>query len=186
MDDIAKEIEEYVKNECQKPDSKYGYAPFKYHFVPMVKYADELADELGGDKEIILIAAWLHDIGSIVYGRKNHHKTGTKIAKQKLTELNYSGKKIELVKQCILNHRGSRNDKRKTIEEKIIAEADILSNFEDIAGLFEVAFVYENKNRSEAKNSVLNKLQRKWNQLEFNKSKNIIKPKFEAATLLFK
>ena len=78
---IINEIKHFVENECKKPSSKYGYEPFRFHFAPMVNYAEKLADELGGDKEVILIAAWLHDIGSIIHSREDHHITGAKIAK---------------------------------------------------------------------------------------------------------
>lgn len=66
---IVKRIKDFVEDECKNPNSKYGYEPFHFHFVPVVDHAEKLANELGGDKEIILIAAWLHDIGSIVHGR---------------------------------------------------------------------------------------------------------------------
>ena len=78
----------------------------------MVNYAEKLADELGGDKEVILIAAWLHDIGSIIYGREDHHITSAKVAEDKLKELQYPAEKIELIKKCILNHRGSQQNGR--------------------------------------------------------------------------
>ena len=185
MDTILK-IKNFVENECKKPSSKYGYDPFPFHFVPMVNYAEKLADELGGDKEIILIAAWLHDIGSIVYGRENHHITGAKIAEEKLKELQYPAKKIELVKKCILNHRGSQKNYGESIEEQIIAEADALSQFDNIGGIFKAAFIYENENQNEAKDSVRKKLENKWRQLHFENSKKIIRPKYEAAMLLFK
>jgi uncharacterized protein len=152
----------------------------------MAEYAEKLTDQLGGDKEIVLIAAWLHDIGSIIYGREDHHITGAKIAEEKLKELGYSDEKIELVKQCILNHRGSKHNERKSLEEKIIAEADVMSNFDNIAGIFKAAFVYENKTQGEARDSVRRKLERKWRQLHFENSKKIVKPKFEAAMLLLK
>jgi len=184
--DIINEIKHFVENECKKPSSKYGYEPFHFHFVPMVNHAEKLADELGGDKEVILIAAWLHDIGSIIHGREDHHITGAKIAEEKLKELQYPAKKIELVKKCILNHRGSQQNGRSSIEEQIIAEADVMSNFDNIAGIFKAAFIYENKTQGEAKNSVRQKLERKWNQLHFENSKKIIQPKFEAAMLLLK
>ncbi len=184
--DIVNEIKYFVENECKKPSSKYGYEPFPFHFVPMVNYAEKLADELGGDKEIILIAAWLHDIGSIIHGREDHHITSAKIAEEKLKEFQYPVKKIELVKKCILNHRGSQQNGRSSIEEQIIAEADVLSNFDNIAGIFKAAFVYEDKTQGEAKDSVRQKLERKWKQLHFENSKKIIKPKFEAAMLLLK
>ena len=183
---IILEVKNFVENECKKPSSKYGYEPFPYHFVHVLFYAEKLADELGGDKEIILIAAWLHDIGSIIYGREDHHITSAKIAEEKLKEFNYSADKIELIKKCILNHRGSQQNFRESIEEKIVAEADVLSNFENIAGIFKAAFVYENLNQGEAKDSVRKKLENKWKQLHFDSSKRIIRPKYEAAMLLLK
>lgn len=183
---IIKEIKKFVENECKKPTSKYGYEPFPFHFVPMVAYAEKLANEMGGDKEIISIAAWLHDIGSIIYGRKNHHITSAKIAEKKLKELGYSDEKITIIKKCILHHRGSRKHRRESIEEKIIAEADAMSNFDNISGIFKAAFMYEHKNQLEAKDAVRKKLQNKWKKLHFKKSKKIIKPKFEAAMILLK
>jgi len=182
---IIQEIKEYVKNECEKPTNKYGYDAFLFHFVPMVKYAEKLADELGGDKEVILIASWLHDIGSIVHGRKDHHITGAKIAEEKLRELNYPEERIELVKRCILHHRGSQQSNRVSIEEQIVAEADVLSNFDNITGIFYAAFK-EGKNQSEAKDDVRRKLENKWKQLHFENSRKLIKGKYEAAILLLK
>jgi uncharacterized protein len=137
---IINEIKHFVENECKKPSSKYGYEPFPFHLVPMVNYAEKLADELGGDKEVILIATWLHDIGSIIYGREDHHITSAKIAEEKLNELRYPAEKIELIKKCILNHRGSQQNRRDSIEEQIVAEADALSNFDNIAGIFKAAY----------------------------------------------
>ncbi len=184
--DIVQQIKNFVEDECKKPTSKYGYEPFPFHFVQVVKYADGLANKLGGDKEVIQLAAWLHDIGSIMNGREDHHITGAAIAEKKLKELNYPSEKIEWVKKCILNHRGSQQNNRESIEEKIIADADAMSNFDNIGGIFKAAFVYEEKNQGEAKDSVREKLENKWNKLHFEDSKKIIQPKYEAAMLLLR
>ena len=133
-----------------------------------------------------MISAWLHDIGSIIYGRKDHHITGAQIAEEKLTKLGYPIEKIELVKKCSLNHRGSQQNFHASIEEQILAEADVLSSFESIAGIFKAVFVYENLNQGEAKDSVRQKLENKWKQLHFESSKDIVSPKYEAAMLLLK
>lgn len=177
---IVEKVKNFVEEESLKPSSKYGYEPFVYHFTPTVKYAVELARELGADEEVVEIAAWLHDIGSVVYGREDHHLTGAKIAEEKLKEFNYPSEKIEIVKGCILNHRGSQKNNPTSTEEKIIADADALSNFDNIAGIFKAAFIYENLNQAEAKEAVRKKLENKWNQLNFENSKKIIKPKYEA------
>jgi uncharacterized protein len=182
--DIIEKVKNWVEAECKKPSSKYGYEPFVYHFTPMVKYANELAEEMGADKETVSVAGWLHDIGSIIDGRENHHITGASIAEQKLKEFNYPEEKIEKVKKCILNHRGSQNNNRESIEEIVVAEADVLSNFDNIGGLFKAAYEYEGMSQGDAQKSVLKKLENKYNQLHLDKSKEIIGPRFEAAKLL--
>lgn len=183
---IIDTVKKFVEDECKKPTSKYGYDPFVYHFVPMVKYATRLADDLDADKEIITIAAWLHDIGSIIYGRSDHHITSTKVAEKLLKKLKYPPERIDWVKKCILNHRGSIKNECESLEEKIISDADAISNFDNLSGIFEAAFVYENLSRGEAQVSVYNKLQNKWGQLYFDKSKELIRPRYEAAMLLLK
>jgi uncharacterized protein len=55
------------------------------------------------------------------------------IAEKKLIELNYPTEKIELIKKCILHHRGSKKFTRENIEEQIIAEADVMSAFDNLS-----------------------------------------------------
>jgi putative nucleotidyltransferase with HDIG domain len=179
---IIEEIREFVEEECKRPTNKYGYETFTYHFLPVVKYSKELAKQKNADLEIVEIAALLHDIGSIIYGRENHHITGAEIAEKKLKDLNYPQEKIEIIKKCILNHRGSMNNLRESDEEKIIAEADSLSTFDCIEGKF-IASYAEGLSQSEARASVKNKFINKWNQLS-SEEKKLIKPKFDAAMLL--
>lgn len=179
-------IKKFVEDECKKPTSKYGYEPFTYHFVPMVNYATALALELKADKEIVIISAWLHDIGSIIYGREDHHITSTKEAEKLLKKLKYPQEKIEHVKKCILNHRGSIKNDCVSTEEKIISDADAMSAFDNLSGIFKAAFVYENLDQGKAASSVRQKLSNKWSQLYFDKSKELIRPRYEAAMLLLK
>ncbi|GHV26798.1 hypothetical protein FACS1894176_07960 [Bacteroidia bacterium] len=89
-----------------------------------------------------------------------------------------------MVKKCILHHRGSKDFPRESIEEKIIAEADVLSNFDNLAGIFKAAFIYENMTQEQARIAVVEKLERKRNQLQLEESKQLIKPKYEAVMLL--
>ena len=183
---IIEEVRRFVEEESKKPTAIQGYEPYLFHFIPVRDHAVQLAEKLGADIEVVEIAAWLHDVGSILYGRENHHITGAEIAENKLKELNYPAEKIKKVKLCILNHRGSVNNSRESVEEQIISDADTISNFENISGIFKAAFVYENLNQGEAKISVREKLQRKYEQLYLEESREIVKPKYEAAMLLLK
>jgi len=183
--DIVEEIRKFVEEECKKPNANYPEA-YRYHFVPMHDLAKKLAKRLNADVEVVEIAAWLHDIGSIICGRENHHITGAQIAEKKLKELGYPEEKIEKVKKCILNHRGSqeKNNQREFIEAKIITEADTLDAFNNIPKQFLATLVYEKKSLEDATISIRNKLINKWNQIELNESKELIKPKYNAAMLL--
>jgi len=177
---IISDIREFVENECRKPSSKYGYMPFIEHFVPVVKYAKMLAEKLNADSEIVEISAWLHDIGSIIYGRDNHHITSSEIAETKLLEIGYSREKIERVKHCIIAHRGSKSIKRETLEAQILADADSLSHFDDVNVLIGAYMEHENKDLKTAKKAVLEKLNNSFNKLS-PEAKIIFKSNYENA-----
>jgi len=181
--EIIEKIKKFVEEECKK--DFLSKEILMNHFLPVRNYAIQLANKKNADLDIVEIAAWLHDIGSIFYGRKNHHVTGAEIAEKKLRELNYPEDKIEKVKKCILNHRGSISNLRESIEEQIIAEADSLSFFDNVEGY--ILWVIENdkiKNQRQIKLSVKQKAQNKWNQLS-DESKELIKSKYDAVLLLF-
>jgi len=69
-----------------------------------------LAKEYNADVEIVELGV-IHDISmpSNIGPQEEHHIYGAKIAEELLTKYNYPQDKIERVKQCVLNHRGSKN-----------------------------------------------------------------------------
>ena len=103
--DIIEEVKKFVEEESNKPTSKYGSEPFTYHFTQVAKYSGQLADKLGADKEVVLISAWLHDIGSVIKGREDHHITGAEIAGEKL--IRFEQETIQRRFRC-LTRQGSR------------------------------------------------------------------------------
>jgi uncharacterized protein len=184
--DSIEAVRRFVEKESYKPESHYGSEPYEFHFVPMHALAKTLAEKLEADVEIVEIAAWLHDIGSIMYGRKDHHLTGAKVSDQVLSNLEYPLERREQVKHCILAHRGSNGIQPQTLEAQIIIDADTLCNFYNISGLFKAALVYEGLSQGEAQISVREKLERKWKKLQFPESRELIKDNFTAAMLLLR
>lgn len=182
--EIVEKIKKFVEEECRKPTAHYGYECFICHFIPTVEHAKNLASSIpDADMEVIELAAWLHDIGSIINGRKNHHITGAQIAEEKLRELNFNQEKIEKIKQCILSHRGSQNIARDSKEAQIIADADALSAFDNISGLFKAAIFNEGLGQIEARDSIKEKLTNSWLKLSPN-AKKFIEHKYLAAMIL--
>ncbi|MGI5899773.1 MAG: metal-dependent phosphohydrolase, partial [Christensenellales bacterium] len=64
------------------------------------------------------------------------HITGAEMAETLLSKYNYPQDKIEKVKKSIFNHRSSKN--ATDIEDICVADADILSHFDNIPMLFNV------------------------------------------------
>ena len=47
---------------CKKPTNKFGMGCY-HHIKAVVKNGEVLAEKYNADKEIVMIAAWLHDMG---------------------------------------------------------------------------------------------------------------------------
>ncbi|EKE19561.1 MAG: hypothetical protein ACD_8C00138G0004 [uncultured bacterium] len=177
---IVQQARNFVQDQCKKPASHYSAGIFEGHLVPMESIADGLAIKFGADREIVGVGVWLHDAGSIICGRDDHHLTGAAITEVVLRMWGYPEVKIHKVKGCVLSHRGSQKIAPKTLEEQIVAEADALSAFYNLSGLFKGAFD-EGKNQREAEISIRKKLINKWNQLLFLESKESVQSRFKAA-----
>lgn len=181
-EDIINYLKEEVYLRATKPENKFGIGVY-YHIEAVVKNARILAKKYGADEEVVIIAAWLHDIASITdYNLyEMHHIHSAEIAEELLKEFNYDEKKINLVKNCIINHRGSVESKKITIEEKCVADADAISHFDNIPSLLYLAYVKKNMEIEEGKEFVKNKLERSYKKLSeeskihyFQKYKNVM------------
>lgn len=177
-------LEQIVKEECQKEINIYGMNAY-WHTKSVVKYAKILAEKRKADAEVLEIAAWLHDVGSILGDTENHHISSAEYAEQLLKKYNYPQDKIEAIKHCIFSHRGSQNIKRETIEAECMADADAMSHFDNVAGLFRLGLIQKKLPEQETKEFVFNKLMRSWNKLT-PQAKDIIKEKYKAVEMLFK
>lgn len=140
----------------------------------------ELAKKYGADIEIVELGALLHDIAMpSEYGeREQHHIYGAEIAEQLLTELNYPKERIEQVKNCVLNHRGSKDRPRNTIEEQCVADADVIAHFDCIPSLFSLVYKEMNLSISDGKEYVRRKLERDYNKLS-PRTRELLKDRYK-------
>ena len=177
--DIIDYLQKEVYRRCKQPTNKFGMGCY-YHIEAVAKNAEILAGKYGADKEVVIIAAWLHDIASITdYAMyEEHHKYGVDIAKEILNELNYDKEKIALVQKCILNHRGSVKLERNSIEELCVADAYAISHFDSVPGLLYLAYVKKGMDIEHGASFVKEKFERSYNKLS-DQSKEIYKDKYE-------
>lgn len=148
------------------------------HIESVAKYADLLAKKLSADREIVALAAWLHDITRIKGKSEDHHITGAKEAERILSELGYPKDKIDQVTHCILTHRGSKPLKKDTKEAEILASADGLSHFDRMPELLYHAFVNKGLPFEEGKAWLRKKLEGSWNKC-MPEAKNLLANKYE-------
>lgn len=164
--DIINEIEIEIKKRCQSEKNFFGMGGY-YHIKAVVKNAIILAENYDADVEIVIIAAWLHDIASVTDYElyEDHHIHGARIAGEVLSNLNYPKEKIELVQKCVLNHRGSKLLEKTSKEEICVADADAVSHFDNLPSLFHLAYVTRKYSIEEGTRFIKNKLMRSYNKL---------------------
>ncbi|MDB4293627.1 DUF5706 domain-containing protein [Maribacter sp.] len=122
--DILNKIAEHVTYILTTElDSSFVYHNLK-HTQFVVASAKEIMEGMSLDAqttEVILIAAWFHDVG-YVHAIEDHEEHSCTMAKEFLAELNYEQSKINAA--CELIRATERNHVPKTNAEKIIKDAD--------------------------------------------------------------
>lgn len=101
-----------------------------------------------------------------------------------LNEVKYPKERIEAVKRCILNHRGSVLKEKTKVEEICVSDGDAISHFDNIPSLFYLAFEVKKYSCIEGKEFVKNKLIRSYNKLS-ESTKKIYKDKYKSRMEIF-
>lgn len=180
-------IYEEVKNRCLSPNNSYGIGAWDHHIKLVYELAKSNAYNYGANEEVVAIAALLHDIASVTNKdfTEEHHIIGAKIAEELLVKENYPKVKIDLIKKCILNHRGSKLMDKNSPEEICIADADAMAHFYSIPSLLSMVYKEKQLSIDEGSDFVMKKLNRSYNKLS-SKGKELVQKQYEAAKLLLK
>lgn len=177
-EDVIWALEQEVKRRCDSPDNFFGEGIY-FHIQAVVKNSVFLAEKYGGDREVVSIAAWLHDIASITDYKyyEEHHIYGAQMAGELLAELRYPADKTELVQKCIRNHRGSVLCDKQSVEEICVADGDAISHFDSIPSLFYLAYVKRGYTIQEGIDFVADKCKRSFQKLS-EESKALYQEKY--------
>jgi len=139
---IRNKIYKEVKRASFAPSNKFTSTAWYFHILPVVEHSLKLGKKLKADLEVLELAALLHDYAGIsdfdFY--EEHHAHSARMAEGLLKKEGCPKEKIEKIKLCILNHRGSIKSKRASLEEKIIASADAMSHITELPDMFYLAF----------------------------------------------
>ncbi len=133
---ILKKIKSYI-DDLNKNDFSHNSS----HIFRVENLAKRMAKEEGADLEIIEAAALLFDIARGLEDKgliEDHASEGVKIAKKVLTEIGFPKEKIAAVCHAIYVHRRSKNRRPRTLEAKILRDADYL----DAMGAVDISRVF--------------------------------------------
>lgn len=164
--DILETLQKEVYRRCRLPSNHFGMGCY-FHIEAVVKNGRLLAERCGADAEVVMIAAWLHDIASVTdYALyPQHHIHGAAIAGELLAGLGYDPAKTALVQACVRSHRGSVEWEKHTPEERCVADADAISHFDNVPSLLYLAYVQKGMDMEEGRAFVKAKLERSFQKL---------------------
>ena len=126
MDIRHKRIREIVEKELSCSAHNLDHVLRVYNLCMFLsKYEENV------DLEVLIPAVLLHDIARVKEskdktGEIDHAILGSEMAEDILRNLEYEEDKIEKIKHCIITHRFRTDNRPKTIEAKILFDADKL------------------------------------------------------------
>lgn len=166
--------------EEQTKGTKDEYNIYREHIQYVYKYVVMLSKDKNVDREVLELAALLHDISmtDMALDRSRHNEYGAEIAEQLLRENNYPEDKTQLVKRCILNHSKRRQQYRSTEEEQILVDADGLSHFDVVKTLYSLPSKVMGLSEEDSVRFVQDKLTGDYNELS-DDLKYLVKEKFD-------
>jgi len=162
---------EYIESSAER------FNFWEQHIRLVVKEALTLAEEYGADKEIVELGALLHDIAlvSAVGTRQEHHTNGAVIADRLLTEYGYPADRKARVLGCVLHHRSSQY--AENMDELCVADADIISHYDNIPMCFGSAFKY-NKINTDSVDEWIEYFEHDYNDLS-ERTKQTFRPRYD-------
>jgi len=184
---IEEVIYKEIKKRCELSSNVYGIGAWDHHIKVVYELAKKYANEYGANQEIVSLAALLHDIASVTDASytEEHHVIGSKIAEELLLKEDYPPEKIDLIKKCILNHRGSRLVDKTSSEEVCIADCDAMAHFYSIPSLLSMVYREKKLSIDEGSKFVIDKLDRSYNKMS-DKGKQLVKIQYESAKNILK
>lgn len=173
---MLEEAKEIARKECDDWN-------WRYHLLPVAKNARLLAKKLNANGELVETAAFLHDMGRIRFGESDHAVTGVAEAEKILKQLGCSQGTIDEIKGCIETHHGAPAVP-KTLSAKILANAHAMAPF-DVMPAMLYSMIMQEHDFEKAVANAHSKIEGEWEKVTLFEAREISKPKYEAAKLIF-
>ncbi len=121
---------EHIKKIAQKMFAAAKGSHSWEHTLRVFRLCERIGPKEGADMDVVLIAACLHDIGrgyqDASNGRICHAQKGAELAAPLIEPLDLSKHQKENILDCIRSHRFRGNSLPRTIEARVLFDADKL------------------------------------------------------------
>jgi len=102
------------------------------HISSVKKWAEFLLKHhVEADREVVVSAVWLHDIGRLVGDKQTDHAVNSEVESKRFLTAKVDQPKLDAILHCVRAHRCA-DVQPKTVEAKIIAAADSAGHMTDI------------------------------------------------------
>ncbi|MFX1503445.1 MAG: HD domain-containing protein [Promethearchaeota archaeon] len=178
-EDILKQVRKFACDKSAKDDI-HGFQ----HLERVLKTSSELGVALNANLLVIKISTLLHDVGR-GDAKENHAKISAEIAREFLIEFLIKNKfeipneDFENIIHCISTHSFSNDLKPKTLEAKILSDADKIDALGAIGLYRTIGFTIKNGGGIEqVLNHLENKILRLKDGLHLDESKRIAEQRY--------
>lgn len=96
------------------------------HVERVCRLAQWLGEQMNARLDVLLPAAWLHDVGHASDDSAAHHEASLRTARELLPTLGFAPETVEAILTCIAEHRFSSGKIPSTLESQILSDADKL------------------------------------------------------------
>lgn len=170
--ETKQKIEKYAKSFRWTPDGFYWE-----HTLQTRKFALIIQKQVGGDKDIVEVAALLHDIGKAKLRAPGHEEVSAELARQFLERIGFDRNKIEKITQTI------KNDEADLLAAKILRTADNMSLIMDDSGGREWFF----KNiLGNDKKRILEELEKSYSEIRFEFAQEFVAKRYKKLIISYK
>ncbi|MCR4335630.1 MAG: HD domain-containing protein [archaeon] len=154
------------------------------HLLRVLKKSKILCKKLNGDLEIMVATVLLHDLGRHL-GFEIHGEKSAELAKPILEKHGFPEEKIPKVLEAISQHDYTfPQEKRHLIESKILYDCDKMDAL-GVVGVYRHIIFYMEKKQTPI-NEILAMLEKRFNGLVLDESKELAKPEYEYIINFFK
>ena len=184
---MPEQIKSLMEDVCYHGPGPFDSSFYEKHILVMAGIADTLAQIFHADREIVALAAYLHDISAIedYASVSRHHILGGERAAEILLSLGYPAEKIDPIRQCILTHNSPLALGQGTLEEVCISNADAASQIMVPGYWLHYAYTAKKLSYEQGLAWYRNMIDSHWNAM-VEEAQAIAKEAYETAQALFK